>query len=229
MSRRPPEIDAKLRRILSQKNARGGEFCLPAPSAPDQTSVAAFKPYDIRHDFPGYKKYALEIGCGWGEFTRATAAAEPQTFFVAIEKKLARVIASGREQQTSGIGNIRYLVLDVTWFFDGIFAAQSFDSITINFPDPWPKARHHKHRFVSDALAAELRRIAAPGATLTFATDDYVYTREAMQVFESSAAWKNRNGSFMALDHIDGRAVSYFEQVHRAEGAPIYFLEYTTR
>ncbi len=142
------------------------------------------------------------------------------------KKKLARVIASAKMQQRGKIANIRYLVLDVAWFFDGIFAAGQFDEILINFPDPWPKARHHKHRFISPKLTAELARICRPGAKLTFATDDYAYTREAARVLEKSALWKNTQGAYMARSELAGRPPSYFEQLHRDEGALIYFLQY---
>lgn len=214
----PEEVQTKLKKILAGKAARGGEFCLPF--APETF------PLDIRGSFEQYRRFALEIGCGWGEFTRARAQQDRETLFVAIEKKLARVIASNRMQLQEGSSNIRYLVLDIAWFFEGIFAQGQFDEITINFPDPWPKARHHKHRFVSPDFAAILAAIAAKNATLTFATDNYLYAREAMQVFEASADWQNAVAPWLALPQIAGRPQSFFEGVHRAEGATIYFLQY---
>jgi tRNA (guanine-N7-)-methyltransferase len=214
----PDTVQAKLKTILAKKSQRGGEFCLPFD--------ASALPFRIRESFPGYRKYALEIGCGWGEFTRASAAAAPTTLIVAVEKKLARVLISGKTQKQENIANIRYLILDVAWFFAGVFAPGNFDSITINFPDPWPKARHHKHRFISPGFAATLSQIARPGCKLMFATDNYLYTREAAEVFEQSPAWKNTEAPYLARGFVPHRPVSYFEEIHRREGAPIYFLEY---
>lgn len=217
----PTAVQQKLLKILASKAQRAGELCLPF-------DTGAF-PLQVRTLLPQFKCYALEIGCGWGEYTRAYALAHPETLVVAIEKKLARVIASARAQVAGGVGNIRYLVLDIAWFFDGVFAAEQFDAITINFPDPWPKARHHKHRFVSPDFAESLRRIARPGALLTFATDNYAYAREAMQTFEASAFWQNAVAPWIARGEIIGRPRSFFETVHRQEGAPIYFLQYQCR
>lgn len=214
----PPAVREKLAGVLKKKSARGGEYCLPF----DFQNL----PYNIRGDFPGYKKYALEIGCGWGEFTRAAAAQIPDTLVIAVEKKLARVLSSGRTQKQEGLTNIRYVILDVAWFFDGIFADATFDNITINFPDPWPKLRHHKHRFISPEFAATLHQIARPGATLMFATDNYRYAREATETFEPGGLWQNTQTPYIARGHIAGRPVSFFEGIHRREGAPIYFLEY---
>jgi tRNA (guanine-N7-)-methyltransferase len=211
-------IQEKLARILALKATRAGEFALPF----DKTKF----PLQVRGLFPDYAKLALEIGCGWGEFTRAFASQNSDTMVIAIEKKLARVISSGRDQRRERIANVRYLVLDVAWFFEKIFAFAQFDQITINFPDPWPKLRHHKHRFISAEFVAELSRLAAPDCRLTFATDNYPYAHEAMQAFEKANEWKNLNGAFCARSDIPGRPRSFFEALHRNEGAPIYFLEY---
>lgn len=214
----PVAIQEKLARILALKARRGGEFALPF----DKDNF----PLSVARQFPEYQKFALEIGCGWGEFTRASAAQNTDVMHIAVEKKLARVISSGRDQRREGLANIRYLILDVAWFFEGIFAEQQFNAITINFPDPWPKARHHKHRFISSEFVAELARLAAKDCLLTFATDNYAYAREAMQAFEATDAFKNMQGPFLASCEIEGRPRSFFETLHRNEGALIYFLRY---
>ncbi|MBS0616552.1 MAG: tRNA (guanine-N7)-methyltransferase [Spirochaetes bacterium] len=213
------ELRAKLANILARKSSRAGEFTL--------SFEPAVFPLNLRAQFTGYVRIALEIGCGWGEYTRAWAAMHPQTLVVALEKKLARVLSSSRTQKQERIENIRYMVLDVAWFFEGVFAPGQFDEITINFPDPWPKARHHKHRFVSPDFAASLAHIAALQGKLTFATDNYAYAREALTVFEASPMWQNDNGSFIVRSEISGRPQSYFETLHRAEGALIYFLQFS--
>jgi tRNA (guanine-N7-)-methyltransferase len=217
----PTAVQNKLLKILAHKAMRGGEYCLPFE--PENF------PLKLKSLFPQYRSFALEIGCGWGEFSRTWALTHPDTLLVAIEKKLARVIASSRIQRAQNLSNLRYLVLDVAWFFEGIFAAEQFDEITINFPDPWPKTRHHKHRFVSPEFAAALGKIARQGARLTFVTDNYPYAREAMQSFEKSAYWCNAVEPWIALREIAGRPQSYFETIHRQEGAPIYFLQYARK
>ncbi|GAB4427347.1 MAG: tRNA (guanosine(46)-N7)-methyltransferase TrmB [Turneriella sp.] len=217
-SRLPAEVQTKLLRILASKAQRAGKYCLPFDPALFPLALPAL--------YPNFENYTLEIGCGWGEFTRAYAQANPTTLVLAIEKKLARVIASSRVQISEGLHNIRYMVLDLAWFFDGVFAESQFDTITINFPDPWPKARHHKHRFISPDFAESLRRVARPGARLTFVTDNYPYAREAMQTFEASEHWRNAVAPWLAVGDIPGRPRSYFETLHRQEGAPIYFLQY---
>lgn len=214
----PAEIRAKLAGILRKKSDRAGEFCL--------SFDPLLFPLKLRESFPQFERIVLEIGCGWGEFTRAYAKLNPKTLVVALEKKLARVLICTKAQRAESIPNIRYMVLDLAWFFSGIFAADQFDGVMINFPDPWPKTRHHKHRFISAPLTNELARISRGGCRLIFATDDYIYAREAASVFENSDRWINTQGSYMARSDIPSRPVSFFEQLHRNEGALIYFLEY---
>ncbi|HRP68145.1 MAG TPA: hypothetical protein PLY93_01285 [Turneriella sp.] len=166
------------------------------------------------------------MGCGWGEFTRALAGHEKETLFIALEKKLGRILSSARVGSQQGISNIRYMVLDVQWFFSGVFTDATFDAVFINFPDPWPKKRHHKHRFITSEFAEELVRITSRASLFTFATDNYAYAREVCNVFEKSPSWQNTVGAYLAVDRIPQRPVSFFESIHRNEGAPIYILRY---
>jgi len=172
------------------------------------------------------KAIHLEIGCGWGEFTRESAQKNPHALYVAIEKKLGRILKSAKEQDRARLTNIRYLNLDLAWFFSGVFSTGLFEKIVINFPDPWPKSRHGKHRFINPDFVAELARISTGQAVIEFVTDNYPYAKEAMEVFEASKYFENIYSPYTAIPEIPGRPVSYFEQIHRGEGAPIYFLVY---
>lgn len=211
-------LEQKLIKILAGKAQRSGAAGYCIDFDPEKF------PLELSQIWPGYKRYALEIGCGWGEFSRERAKRETETLFLALEKKLARVRSSYAEQKKENIENLRYLILDLAWFFEGVFALEQFDDITINFPDPWPKKRHHKHRFMSPDFLKTLAAIATPTATLTFATDNYLYAREALRALEEIDSWKNAVGSYRMLPRIHERPQSHFEKIHRGEGAEIYFL-----
>jgi tRNA (guanine-N7-)-methyltransferase len=78
----------------------------------------------------------------------------------------------------------------------------SFGRIFILFPDPWPKTRHHKRRFIQMGMLDELARVMKKGAELRFATDDAAYLAFALERFcahpplqwmaESAADWRAR-------------------------------------
>ncbi len=183
-------------------------------------------PLSVRSLFPDARQIFLEIGSGYGEFTRENALRNPAAGIIALEKKRHRIAGSIREQKVMGLQNIRWMVVDINWFFDEIFEDNSFDRIIINFPDPWPKKRHHKNRFISNALLSSLSRMSKPDALLEFATDYFPYLSDTLSILEISPQWKNMHGRGRILSTIPGRPVSFFEQQKRDENLPVYFLQF---
>lgn len=215
---RTPEVLNKLKAIIQNKNSELGDLSLPV----DFQKI----PISLKNLYPGFKSYALEIGSGWGEFVLNEAQKNPDTFFLAIEKKKKRVLHAIKQQKKLSLKNLRFLILDVTWFFEGLFAKEEFSRIIVNFPDPWPKKRHHKHRFFSPGFLDEISKIAALNATLEFATDYYPYLEEVFWYLEKHPAWQNQNGPGVILTEIPNRFQSYYEILARKQGLPVYFLEF---
>ncbi len=217
-----PALQEKLVSILKRKNL--------APEHPLAKFQLPFEPERFPLSppalFPGYEEYWLEIGSGWGEFTRENARQNPQAFTIALEKKKKRVNRSSQKQKNMELSNIRWMTIDIHWVFENVFAPGSFDRVTINFPDPWPKKKHVKNRFFSDDFLKELSRIVRMKGSLQFATDYWPYLESAAMHLEQSPDWQNRHGGLVVLPGIPGRPVSYFEQLKREEGENIYLLEY---
>ncbi len=112
----------------------------------------------------------LEIGFGGGEHLVAAATAEPDVDFIGCEpfvngmaRLLARIAAAGLE-------NIRLHQGDAVEVIDRLPDA-SLSRVYLFYPDPWPKRRHRKRRFVSGENLARLARVMPSGAELRFATD----------------------------------------------------------
>ncbi|MEM7427282.1 MAG: tRNA (guanine(46)-N(7))-methyltransferase TrmB [Pseudomonadota bacterium] len=117
----------------------------------------------------------LEIGFGGGEHLAARSAACPQDGFIGAEPYLNGVAKLLSEIDESSVRNIRILHGDARDLIDAL-PDGSIDGAFLLYPDPWPKKRHHKRRFVSPENLAGLHRILRPGATFLFASDieDYV-------------------------------------------------------
>ena len=129
---------------------------------------------DARELFPGKREVWLEVGFGAGEHLLWQAAENPDVGIVGCEpfvNGLARAMA-GAEQQ--GLDNIRFLADDARLLIRALPEA-SLGRVFILFPDPWPKLRHHKRRFVSRATLDLLASAMADGAELRCATDDPSY------------------------------------------------------
>lgn len=112
----------------------------------------------------------LEIGFGGGEHLAAQARASPERAFIGAEPFLNGVASCLRHIEEQALANVRLYHGDVRDILPRIPDA-SLDRADILFPDPWPKARHHKRRLIQPDFLAALARVLRPGGELRFATD----------------------------------------------------------
>ncbi len=130
---------------------------------PAPTSLAEMFPHPA-------ESVRLEIGFGGGENLIAQAIANPQAGFIGCEpfvNAMAKILAS---IEARAISNVRLYFGDavdvLAWLPDASIA-----QVDLLYPDPWPKRRHWKRRFVQDRTVAMLARILRPGGVFRFATD----------------------------------------------------------
>lgn len=112
----------------------------------------------------------LEIGFGGGEHLLAAARAEPEIGFIGCEPFVNGVAKLLAVAEAEGIANIRIWDRDATELLARLPDA-AIERAHLLFPDPWPKRRQRKRRFVSDTNLAALARVLRPGGELRFATD----------------------------------------------------------
>ncbi len=112
----------------------------------------------------------LEIGFGGGEHLVAQASAHPATRYIGVEPFLNGVASCLRHVEEANVSNVRIHNGDARDVIARLPDA-SLDLCYILFPDPWPKARHHKRRLIQAEFLGELARVLKPGAELRFATD----------------------------------------------------------
>jgi tRNA (guanine-N7-)-methyltransferase len=128
---------------------------------------------------------ALEIGFGAGEHFVREALAHPDLGYVGVEPFVNGMASALALIDASELQNVRLHhgdAIDVLEWLPG----QSIERIDILYPDPWPKRRHWKRRLISDANVASLARVAAPGATVRFATDIADYAEWTLIRFRRS-------------------------------------------
>lgn len=141
------------------------------------------RPIDLRTLFPQARAIWLEIGFGGGEHMLAMAAANPEIGVIGCEAYINGVamLLSGIER--AGIGNVAIHAGDARDLMD-VLPAGSVAQAFLLYPDPWPKKRHHKRRFVNPSNLDQLARVMAPGAVLRLATDIGDYVRHALEAFD---------------------------------------------
>jgi tRNA (guanine-N7-)-methyltransferase len=130
----------------------------------------------------------IEIGFGGGESMIAQAMARPRSGFIGIEpfaNGMAKALAAiERETLTNVRLHFEEAASLIAWLPDA-----SVGHVDLIHPDPWPKRRHWKRRFVQDATIAQLASILRPGGELRFATDVADYAAWTLQRLLRSPAF----------------------------------------
>ncbi len=113
----------------------------------------------------------IEIGAGRGDFIIGRAAAMPERNFLAVELSapLVRLIAT--RAACAALHNLRIARMDARPLVNLFLPDECVSAYHVYFPDPWPKARHAKHRLFSPLFIANLMRTMTAGASLYVATD----------------------------------------------------------
>lgn len=138
----------------------------------------------------------LEIGSGMGEATADMAAADPDRGYLAVDVHtpgVANLLATIEER---GLANVRVVLGDALDLVRERLAPDSLDAVHVFFPDPWPKARHHKRRLIQPAHVALLRSRLVPGGTLHCATDDTGYADAMLAALGADPGLANANDGF---------------------------------
>ena len=164
----------------------------------------------------------LEIGFGMGESLAAMAAADPGRDFLGVEVHtpgIGNLLALIGEQ---GLPNVRIIRGDAMEVVHKI-APGTLDAVHVFFPDPWPKARHHKRRLIRPDNVALLRDRLRPGGLLHCATDWPHYAAAMAETLNADP------GLVRAGDDRAGRPETKFERRGRAAGRPIADLRYERR
>jgi tRNA (guanine-N7-)-methyltransferase len=141
-----------------------------------------FAPLDTGTWFGRQAPLVLEIGCGSGTSTLAMARDEPDIDVIAVEvyrRGLAQLLCGIDREQ---VGNIRLIRGNGIEVLQHLIAPGSLTGVRIYFPDPWPKARHHKRRFLQPATVGLIADRLLPGGVLHAATDHPGYAEHIAEV-----------------------------------------------
>jgi tRNA (guanine-N7-)-methyltransferase len=143
----------------------------------------------------------LEVGFGAGEHLVWQAQAHPQVGLIGAEPYEMGVAKLLTKLEESPLNTVRLYEGDGRDIIEKLPDA-SLGRFFLLFPDPWPKTRHHKRRFLQMEMLDQLARVLKPGAELRFATDDKSYLPYALErlmahpafewLAQGPSDWKNR-------------------------------------
>lgn len=182
---------------------------------PDRT------PLDLAGLF-GERPLWVEIGFGGGEHLVHMAARYPEIGIIGCEPFLNGVAMLLGKIRESGVENLRVHPGDARDLFD-VLPEGSVEKAFLNYPDPWPKKRHHRRRFVTPEHLDGLARVMATGAELRVATDIPDYVRQTLQeVPRAGFEWLAEGPEDWRQPWGDWISTRYEQKALREERVPHY-------
>lgn len=142
----------------------------------------ADEPLDAAAWFGREAPLVVEIGCGTGTATAAMAQAEPHLNLIGIEVYQPGLAQLVQRVERERIPNVRLLRGDAVDVLENMVAPRSLTGVRVFFPDPWPKARHHKRRLLQPATVALIADRLVDGGILHVATDHAEYAEQIAEV-----------------------------------------------
>lgn len=138
----------------------------------------------------------LEIGSGMGDATVTMAAADPARDYLAVEAHLPGIANLVALVDERGLTNVRVAHGDALDLVRRVLAPSSLDAVHVFFPDPWPKAKHHKRRIIAPDHVALLRSRLVLGGTLHCATDWEPYAEQMLEVVAADPGLTNPHDGY---------------------------------
>ncbi len=167
----------------------------------------------------------IEIGTGKGTFLLNQARAQPGNNFLGIEWARKYYRYSVDRIGRWGLTNVRIIRTDAATFLADFVPDGSVECFHIYFPDPWPKKRHHKRRFICPANLEHLIRCLKTGGQLKIATDHADYFEQIKTVLTA------RNEKLQEIDFLPTAGAeasewvgTNFERKYLKDQRPIYTL-----
>jgi tRNA (guanine-N7-)-methyltransferase len=182
-------------------------------------------PVSLRELFPvPVEAVRLEIGFGGGEHLIAQAQGNPGTGVIGVEPFVNGMAKALAAIEQHGLKNIRLSANDATHLLDWL-PAGALTRIDLLYPDPWPKRRQWKRRFVQDDSLTQLARLLESGGEFRFATDiaGYASWTLARALRCSEFEWTAESANDWRQPWPDFAGTRYEAKAKREGRAPAYF------
>jgi tRNA (guanine-N7-)-methyltransferase len=205
----------------SQKGYIEEDLADLSPGPVDWESNPERNPLDLDGLFGG-KKVWLEIGFGGGEHLVHQASTNADVGIIGCEPYINGVAMLLGKIRRAGVENLAIHPGDVRDMFD-VLQPQSIDRAFLLYPDPWPKTRHHRRRFVTPEHLEPLARVLKPGAIFRVATDIEDYVRQTLeQVPRHGFEWLAEGPSDWKEPWADWYSTRYEQKALREGRVPHY-------
>lgn len=149
----------------------------------------------LEQHLPDQAKMLFEAGCGHGHWLTSYAMENPKQLCLGIDLIAGRVDKANKKKEKRDLHNIHFLKAELGEFLEVLPEEITFEAVVFLFPDPWPKARHHKKRMIQVSLLEQLANRMTKGGFFYFRTDDRSYFDWTIEHLNESKVWQIKEGA----------------------------------
>ncbi len=187
-------------------------------------------PIDFTALFGNVQPVMLEIGFGNGESLATMAEQNPDRNWLGIEVHRPGVGHLLLESGRRGLTNLRVIRHDAVEVLTYGIQPASLAGVQLFFPDPWPKRRHHKRRFLTAERLGLLAQAIQTGGIFHAATDWEHYAQQMLEILAQASDWfENTAGQGQFAPRPASRPLTRFEQRGERLGHPVHDLLFWRR
>lgn len=170
----------------------------------------------------------VEYCSGNGAWIAAKAEADPFSNWVAVEKQFLRAQKIWSKIKNQNLANLLVVCGEGYKVTHHYFPSETVQEVYVNFPDPWPKRRHAKHRIIQPSFIQEIQRILVKRGTFTFVTDDRDYSSLMIKEMAGFPEFEPLYSHHFVTENPE-YGNSFFEDLWRSQGKEIRYHQYRKR
>jgi tRNA (guanine-N7-)-methyltransferase len=165
----------------------------------------------------------VEFCSGNGQWILEQAKTQPEKNWVAVEMRFDRARQIWRKSYGEELSNLYVVCAEASEFLRYYVPPNCIAQSFINFPDPWPKRLHAKHRVIQEPFVSALKRALRPNASVTLATDSAPYRDQMLEEFSK---WLSDFKEPFYCTHFPSYGDSFFADLWMEKGREIFYLQY---
>jgi len=179
--------------------------------------------------FKNKNSVILELGCGKGEYTVSLAENNPDTNFIGIDFKGARLWKGAKTSIEKKLKNVAFIRTKID-FIENVFDKNEIKEIWITFPDPYPKKSDVKKRLTSPDFLNKYKNIIKKDGIIHLKTDNaelFDYTLKVIKTNKHNLLKYTRDIYNSGISNQVTNIQTFYEKIFLKQGLPIYYLKFT--
>lgn len=176
-----------------------------------------FEGWDHPELFGASRPIRIEYCSGNGSWIIDQAKKDPHSNWLAVEKQFYRARLIWAKIKNLGLDNLAVALAEGLELTERYIPSSSVEEIFVNFPDPWPKRRHGKHRIIKEEFVNQLARIIKPKGTATLVTDDEDYSKIMIQEMQNTPDFISQIAAPYYIETPANYGTSFFDSLFRGQ------------